>query len=225
MDCFVFDLGNTRAHFARWTDGRLRSPGPIDYDELFKLDLDAPVFYASVNTRVDARFDRRFRAKRMGRDFEPAIRNRAAGTGADRLANGVAAWNRVKGACVVVDVGTATTFDVVNARGEFVGGMIAPGPSLQARSLHEHTALLPRVTVRPAARAIGQSTSAAINAGVHFGLVGLVWEGLDRIERELGVRPRSLATGGGAALVRGCVDEVVDWLTLEGIARSASKII
>jgi type III pantothenate kinase len=160
----------------------------------------------------------------MGRDFPAAIRNRAKRpdlVGMDRLANAVAAWARVKGPCVAVDVGTAVTFDVVNGRGEFVGGMIAPGPALQARSLHEHTARLPEVKVKASRRAIGRFTEEAIEAGVHLGLVGLVKEGLSRIGRELGARPRSLATGGGGTLVRDCVDEVADWLTLEGIARSA----
>ena len=220
----MFDLGNTRGHWARVSGGKLVRPGPIDYPALFHLRLDLPAVYASVNPKVDARFDRRFHARRMGRDFPAAIRNRAKRpekVGMDRLANAAAAWARVKGPCVAIDVGTAVTFDVVNGRGEFVGGMIAPGPSLQARSLHEHTALLPDVEVRAARRAIGRLTEEAIEAGVHLGLVGLVKEGLARIGRELGARPRSLATGGGGVLVRDEVDEVADWLTLEGIALSA----
>jgi type III pantothenate kinase len=222
----VFDLGNTRAHGARW-NGRLTGGGPIEYADLFRRKLDDPIVYSCVNTPMGARFDRVFRgARRLGRDFPAAIRNRTKQpdrVGADRLANGVAGWARCRRACVVVDVGTAITFNVVNGRGDFVGGMIAPGPGLQARALHEHTALLPEVKVRGARRAIGRFTEEAIESGIAIGLIGLVKEGLARIRRELGTRPRSFATGGGGALVREAVDDVVDWLTLEGIARSADQ--
>ncbi len=224
----VFDLGNTRGHQARWTNGRLSSAGPVSYDDLFKLSVEGDIAYATVQLKMGARFDRAFDARRMGRDFPAAIPNRTLRperVGADRLANAVAAWARARRACVVVDVGTAVTFDVVNAKGEFVGGMIAPGPALQARSLHEHTSLLPEVKIDPSSprdrRAIGRFTEEAIKGGIHAGLVGLVREGLSRVRRELGKRPTSFATGGGGALLRGCVDHVVDWLTLEGIAISA----
>ena len=219
----VADLGNTRGHIARWEKGRLRGAAPIDYDALFGLKLEGDVVYASVNTKVNVRFDRTFGARRLGRDFPAAIPNRTLRperVGADRLANAVAAWARVKKACVVIDVGTAVTFDVVNAKGQFVGGMIAPGPALQARALHEHTSLLPEVKIDGVSRAIGRLTEEAIEGGIHAGLIGLAREGLARIRRELGRRPRSIATGGGGALIAECVDEVVDWLTLEGIALS-----
>ncbi len=224
----VVDLGNTRGHRARWEHGRLVGPGPVDYDELFTLKLEGRVAYASVNTKMGAKFDRVFGARRMGRDFPAAIRNRTLRperVGADRLANGVAAWVRARKACVVVDVGTAVTFSIVNAKGDFVGGMIAPGPALQARALHEHTSLLPEVKVDGAARAIGRFTEEAIEGGIHAALIGLVREGLARIRRELGKRPKSFATGGGGWLIRGAVDEVVDWLTLEGIALSAEAYL
>jgi pantothenate kinase type III len=218
----VFDLGNTRAHAAEWDGARLRRFRAIDYSGLWRLRPDRPVVYASVNRAVEARFDRAFRARRMGRDFSPAIRNRAGGAGMDRLANGVAAWARARRACAVVDAGTALTVDVVDRRGDFVGGLIAPGPSLQARSLHEHTALLPEIAPRRAGRAIGRDTTEAIAAGIHLGLAGLVKEALARVRRELGTRPRVYGTGGAIALLSDLVDEVIPALTLEGIAISAS---
>src|SRR5215831_1417734 len=81
----------------------------------------------------------------LGRDFEPLVKNRARTVGADRLAQASAAWTRAGGPCIVVSMGTAITIDVVTRRGDFVGGLIAPGLRLMARALHEHTALLPEV--------------------------------------------------------------------------------
>src|SRR6185295_13316231 len=114
-------------------------------------------------------------------------------------------------ACVVVDLGTAITLDVVNGRGEFVGGMIAPGVRLQGRALHEHTALLPEVALKRTARAIGRHTEEAIAAGIYHGIAGLIGAGIAAIARELGAKPRVFGTGGDSPLFRDAVDEVVPY--------------
>jgi type III pantothenate kinase len=141
--------------------------------------------------------------------------------GADRLANALAAWHRFGAPVVVVDFGTAVTFDVVDRRGCYVGGVIAPGLAAMTDYLHERTALLPRIRLRPCERVVGRSTEEAMLAGAFFGYPGLVEAILKGIRRELGVRRLPVvATGGYAALmaerVRG-IRAVCPDLTLEGL--------
>lgn len=153
----------------------------------------------------------------LGRDFAPVVKNRALHpetVGADRLAQASAAWERTRGACVVVSMGTAITIDVVNRRGEFVGGLIAPGLRLMARSLHEHTAQLPDVEPARMASPVGRHTRDAIRAGVSFAAEGLIRSALARS------RGRVFGTGGDAPLFRDLFDALVPDLALEGVVRS-----
>lgn len=140
--------------------------------------------------------------------------------GADRIVNALAAWERVRGAAVVVDFGTSTNFDCVSPEGDFLGGVIAPGPRMSAEALYRTAARLPRVDVAKPERAIGRSTVGAMQSGLYHGYVGLVDGILDRIVEEMDASPRVLATGGLAALFAEAsrhVDEVVPELTLEGL--------
>jgi type III pantothenate kinase len=153
----------------------------------------------------------------LGRDFGPVVRNRAVHpetVGADRLAQASAAWERTRGACVVVSLGTAITIDVVSRRGEFLGGLIAPGLRLMARALHEHTALLPEVEPARMASPVGRHTADAIRAGISFAAEGLIRSSLSRS------RGRVFGTGGDARLFRDLFDVVVPDLALEGVVRS-----
>jgi pantothenate kinase type III len=153
----------------------------------------------------------------LGRDFEPVVKNRARHpetVGADRLAHASAAWERTHGPCVVVSMGTAITIDVVNRRGEFVGGLIAPGLRLMARALHEHTALLPEVEPARRASPVGRHTKDALRAGISFAAEGLIRTALARS------RGRVFGTGGDAPLFRDLFDVVVPDLALEGVVRS-----
>jgi type III pantothenate kinase len=153
----------------------------------------------------------------LGKDFPPIVRNRARHpetVGADRLAQASAAWSRTKGACVVVAMGTAITIDVVNGRGEFIGGLIAPGLRLMARALHEHTALLPEVEPARRKSPVGRHTREAIQAGLSFAAEGLIRAALDRS------RGRVFGTGGDGALFRDLFDVLVPDLALEGVVRS-----
>ena len=140
--------------------------------------------------------------------------------GADRLVNAVAAYDRVGGACVAVDFGTSTNFDVVSAAGEYLGGVIGPGVEISMEALTERTAKLPRIDLSAPERAIGKNTQEAIQAGVVHGFAGLVDGIAGRLAAELGDSPRVIATGGLApAIVPFCdsIDEVDDLLTLTGL--------
>jgi type III pantothenate kinase len=140
--------------------------------------------------------------------------------GADRVVNGVAAFEKYGGPCVVVDFGTATTFDVVSRKGEYLGGIIAPGIGISAQALFENTARLPRVDIRLPARLIGTNTVGSIQSGLFYGYLGLVDGILERLVGELGSDTKVVATGGLAPLIGDhskFIKDVDDLLTLDGL--------
>ncbi len=120
--------------------------------------------------------------------------------GADRIVNAVAAFAAYGGPLIVLDFGTATTFDVVTKEGDYAGGCIAPGPNLSLEALHMAAAKLPRVAIEPPQKVIATSTVAAIKSGVFWGYVGLVEGIVGRIQSEYGAPMKVIATGGLAAL-------------------------
>jgi type III pantothenate kinase len=139
--------------------------------------------------------------------------------GADRLVNAVAAYDRVKGACIVVDFGTALTYDPVSASGEYLGGIISPGVEISLEALYSRAAKLPRVDLAPPRTLIGKSTIDAIRSGVIYGFAGGVDAILRRLRAELG-ECEAIATGGlSEHIVPFCeeVDTVDDLLTLNGL--------
>jgi type III pantothenate kinase len=141
--------------------------------------------------------------------------------GADRLVNAVAAYERVQGACVVVDFGTAITYDVVSEAGEYLGGIISPGAEISIDALYERAAKLPKVELAPPRSLIGKSTVDAIRSGIIFGFAAQVDGIVRRLREELGPDTKVLATGGLARAlmpeVRETIDEVDDLLTLTGL--------
>ena len=141
--------------------------------------------------------------------------------GADRLANSIAASKHFGSPVVVVDFGTAVTFDVVNAKGNYVGGIIAPGLAAMTDYLHEKTALLPRIRITEPKRVVGKSTESAMLAGAVYGYRGLVRELISELKRELKTkRLPVVATGGYAKLMAAGLPEisaVEPDLTLEGL--------
>ena len=153
----------------------------------------------------------------------PLLVDNPAEVGADRVVNGVAAFARFGGACIVVDFGTATTFDVITVRGEFVGGAIAPGLGISADALFARAARLGRVDLRRPAKAIGTNTVTNLQSGMFFGYLGLVDGILERMVTELaatGAKPTIVATGGLAKLIAPesrFITEVDEMLTLEGL--------
>ncbi len=140
--------------------------------------------------------------------------------GADRLVNAVAAYERVGGACIAVDFGTALNYDVVSSAGEYLGGVISPGIEISLEALAARTARLPRVDIEDPKHAIGKGTKEAIQAGVVYGFAGQVDGLLGRLRDELGEEATAIATGGFAqAIVPFCdqIDEIDDLLTLNGL--------
>jgi type III pantothenate kinase len=141
--------------------------------------------------------------------------------GADRLVNAVAAYERVHDACVVVDFGTAITYDAVSAAGEYLGGIITPGAEISIDALYERAAKLPKVELAPPRSLIGKSTVDAIRSGIVYGFAGQVDGIVRRLREELGPDTTVIATGGLAGLlvpfVRETIDEVDDLLTLIGL--------
>jgi type III pantothenate kinase len=140
--------------------------------------------------------------------------------GADRLVNAVAAYDRVGGACIAVDFGTAINYDVVSSGGEYLGGVISPGIEISLEALAARAARLPRVEIEEPRHAIGKGTQEAIQSGVVYGFAGQVDGILGRLREELGEEATAIATGGfAAAIVPFCdeVDEVDDLLTLSGL--------
>jgi type III pantothenate kinase len=121
--------------------------------------------------------------------------------GPDRIANTAAAHHLYKGPVIVVDVGTATTFDIVTAEGDYIGGVIAPGIALAAEALFSRTAALPRIELVAPKKAIGQNTVSAMQAGIVFGYVGLIEGIIERIQRELEKKATVVATGGYAYII------------------------
>jgi type III pantothenate kinase len=143
-----------------------------------------------------------------------------AEVGADRIVNGVAAFEKYGGPCVVVDFGTATTFDCVSAKGEYLGGVICPGIGISADALFERTARLQRVDIRKPGRVIGTTTVGSLQSGLYYGYLSLVDGILELLLNELGQETKVIATGGLAALFgKGSeyIKTVDDLLTLDGL--------
>jgi len=150
----------------------------------------------------------------------PVQYDNPAEVGADRVVNGVAAFEKYGGPCIIVDFGTATTFDAVSARGEYLGGVITPGIGISADALFERTARLPRVDIRKPPRVIGSNTVGSIQSGLYYGYLGLVDAILERMLAELGPETKVVATGGLAPLIgegSKYISAVDDLLTLEGL--------
>ncbi|MBX6377810.1 MAG: type III pantothenate kinase [Clostridia bacterium] len=140
--------------------------------------------------------------------------------GADRIVNAVAAYEKVRGAVVVIDFGTATTFDVVSAAGEYLGGAIAPGIGVSTEALFARAAKLPRVELVRPPSVIGRNTITSMQAGIVYGFAGQVDHLVTCIRQELGTPAEALATGGLAPLIAGVsqtIRRIEPFLTLEGI--------
>jgi type III pantothenate kinase len=140
--------------------------------------------------------------------------------GADRIVNGVAAFAAHGGPVIVVDFGTATTFDVVTRKGEYIGGVICPGIGISADALFQRAARLPRVDVRHPGKVVGRTTVGSMQAGLYFGYAAMCEGLLARIKAELGESPRVVATGGLAETLAAeipSIEAVDPILTLTGL--------
>jgi type III pantothenate kinase len=150
----------------------------------------------------------------------PVLVDNPTELGADRLVNAIAAFERYGGPCVVVDFGTATTFDVISAKGEYLGGAIAPGLGISADALFSRAARLGRVDIKRPAKVIGTNTVTHLQSGLYYGYIGLVDGILERMIAELGQQARVIATGGLARQISSdsrFIAEIDDMLTLDGL--------
>jgi type III pantothenate kinase len=243
----VVDVGNTQTHFGVYRDSelaehwRFATVGESTSDEvgaslsnllalrgLSFSDLDASIVSSTVPALGVAW--PQMAGRYLGHEMlvvGPSIRtgmpiryDNPHEVGADRLANAVAAYERVHDACVVVDFGTAITYDVISSAGEYLGGIITPGAEISIDALYERAAKLPKVELTEPRSLIGKSTVDAIRSGIVYGFAGQVEGIVRRLQGELG-SARVIATGGLAQavvpFVRETIDEVDDLLTLVGL--------
>jgi len=150
----------------------------------------------------------------------PVLVDNPSELGADRLVNAIAAFERYGGPCIVVDFGTATTFDVISAKGEYLGGAISPGLGISADALFARAARLGRVDVRRPAKVIGTNTVTHLQSGLYYGYIGLVDGIIERMAAELGAQLKVIATGGLARTISAdsrYIATIDDMLTLDGL--------
>lgn len=170
-------------------------------DNVFKLD--SLVLTTKINTGVKICLDNPKEA------------------GADRIANAAGAYVLYNYPVIVIDFGTATTFDIVNDKGEFVGGIIAPGVNLQVKALNKFTSKLPRIEITPSSAAIGHNTNDAILSGILRGTAAMIDGLVEQCEKELGQKTVIVATGGYSGLISTYLKRQFDFinptLTLEGL--------
>ena len=243
----AIDVGNTQTHVGmfdgdelveHWRFATVRFAtadelstvlaGRLDLRELRLTDVDAAMVSSVVPMlahEYELMIDRYLsgRGSLVGPEIKsgmPIRIDRPQELGADRLVNAIAAYERVGGACIAVDFGTAINYDVVSSAGEYLGGVISPGIEISLEALSARAARLPRVDIEAPRHAIGKGTQEAIQAGVVYGFAGQVDAILGRIREELDEEATAIATGGFAsAIVPFCeqVDEVDDRLTLQGL--------
>ena len=235
----VFD-GTTLRHSWRLTTARDRTSDELgltvtqllDRDGLELSNIDGAVMASVVPPLTATMIDmcRRY----LGRDplnleagvetGMPILYEHPAEVGADRIVNGIAAYEAYgrqrKQPLIVVDFGTATTFDAISAAGEYLGGVICPGIGISADALFQRAAKLPRIDVRRPPNVIGRTTVTSMQSGLFYGYVGLVEGLVHRLRKELGGAAYCVATGGLAEVISpetGVVDVVDRDLTLQGL--------
>lgn len=158
----------------------------------------------------------------------PILYNNPAEVGADRIVNAVAAFNKYKTSLIVIDFGTATTFDAISERGEYLGGAISPGIMIASEALYKETSKLPRVELLvPPKKVIGKDTENSIKSGIIYGYAGLVDGIVTRMRFEMETQAKVVATGGLAMLmhdVSETIESVEPGLTLEGLRIISRRI-
>jgi type III pantothenate kinase len=159
----------------------------------------------------------------------PILGNNPNEVGADRIVNAVGAYQHYKTSLIIIDFGTATTFDAISERGEYLGGAISPGIGISAEALFTHASKLPRVEIfKPPAVVVGKDTISCIQSGIIFGYAGLVDGIVQRMKAEMRSSPMVIATGGLAALIKDVattIEAVEPDLTLEGLRIIAAGLV
>ena len=245
----LVDVGNTQTHFGVWDEGELREHWRFatvrdsTSDELGAAlsnllalrglgfaDVGESILSSTVPQLVEQWTA--MAARYLGHQMlavGPALKtgmpiriDNPREVGADRLVNAVAAYERLGGPCIVVDFGTAITYDAVSEAGEYLGGIITPGAEISIEALADRAAKLPKVELGEPRSLIGKSTVDAIRSGIVFGFAGQVEGIVRRLREELGRDTPVIATGGLARAVvpftRETIDEIDELLTLTGLA-------
>jgi type III pantothenate kinase len=198
------------------------------FDQIDMRDFEGMIISSVVPpvlNMLEAMAEKYFHVKPLivGRDVKtgmPILYDNPAEVGADRIVNAVAAYERYRRSVIVVDFGTATTFDYVSPRGEYMGGAIAPGIGISMEALFQRTSKLPRVEILKPKKVVGKNTIQSMQSGIFFGYVGLIDEIVRRMKKEVRSNPKVIATGGLADLIAGeseTIEEVNEFLTLEGL--------
>jgi type III pantothenate kinase len=251
----VIDVGNTHTVLGVYEDSQLRNDWRIhternttedefnvlinslfSADNIYLNDIDQTIISCVVPpmvTILDA-----FCRKYLGHPPQwvdakncagmPILLKNPAEVGADRIVNAVAAFHKYRASLIVVDFGTATTFDAISQKGEYIGGAISPGIGIASEALFRKASKLPRVEifVPPAGNVIGKDTIGSIKSGIIFGYAGLVDGIVRRMQTEMGTDPKVIATGGLAELlfdVSETIEAVEPALTLEGLRLIANQ--
>jgi type III pantothenate kinase len=249
----AIDLGNTNTVFGVYRAGRLTKSWRLSTQQdrtvdeyvalvrnLFALDglsLQSveSVIIASVVPPVESRlkgmvevcFDKELVFVTPENSGVSVLYDDPREVGADRLADAVAAIERYGGPAIVVDLGTATTFNVITDNDEYLGGLIAPGVEVSALALIERAAKLPRVEIRRPKTLIGRSTTASLESGFFWGYVSLVEGVIDRMRAEVGADTRVIATGGWSRVISEESDRIsvtAPDLTLDGLRLVARRL-
>ncbi len=225
MKLLVIDAGNTSVHCGLFAGQKLVREWRADADRFRKIsgrpDADR-VIVSSVVPRISRSLKKQFPGAFFVSPKNIGLRVRVkkpAEVGADRLVDALAAYKLYGGPAIVVDFGTATTFDVINVRGEYLGGAIAPGLLLARDTLHERTAKLPRISLQAPGSVIGRDTVSAMRSGLVLGYAALVEGMVERIASKV-KGAKVIATGGLAQLIckeTGVIDIIDDKLTLKGL--------
>ena len=243
INILAIDIGNTSAHLALYSNGRFGTEFRVPTAQLQQLaatqirkrvspkNLTAAVI-ASVVPEAGRRLKKiisdefGFPVWLIGKDVPVPIVNRYKNprqVGIDRLLNAYAAYRLYRRALVIIDFGTAITFDIVSKKGEYLGGIIAPGIEISLEALFQKTALLPKIRLRHPSSLIGRDTVESIRVGCSVGIGGLCDRVIERLRRTSLRNPLVIATGGYARFMRRyckSIDKIDDQLVLKGIVWS-----
>ncbi len=244
---FTVDIGNTNIVFGifkdreiinHWRIGTDKDKTSDEYGVLFRnllqingIDLES-ITGAVVSCVVPTLLEVVLRTLRFYFKVDPIVVGPGIKTGmpilyhnpkevgADRIVNAIAAFEEYRCSVVIVDFGTATTFDCVSDKGEYLGGSIATGILVSAEALFGSASMLPKVEIVAPKTVIGRNTVHSIQSGIVFGYAGLVDGIVERIKKEMGTRPRVIATGGLASLISSesnTIEIIDEFLSLKGL--------